>query len=222
MQDLSRKSRIMITVAGSVLVASSGDAAHAAAAGALADSSDAFTIGVAIAGGIAVLLAVIGLGVAAWARRRAARALTEVRRLESLFDLLEEGVVICSGMQVIAANSSLRRMIGVSAEAAPELMISNFIPDTDIIDQVLSESVADLETQILTYTGEVVAVEISARTIVNAGIPGRLLEIRDIRDRKATAARISFLAHHDALTTLPNREALRARMALALQRTNET
>lgn len=222
MQDLSRKTRDVVIAAGAVLLASTGGAAHAAVDGVVGGGGDAFTIGVAIACGITLLLALVGFGVAAWSRRRATGALTEVRRLESLFDVLEEGIIVCSGMQVVAANASMCRLIGVSADAVLELMISNFIHDTDIIDQVLSEALVDLEAEIVTRTGEAVAVEISARTIFNAGVPGRLLEIRDIRDRKATAERISFLAHHDALTTLPNREALRARMSLALQRTNET
>lgn len=209
-------------MAGAILLELTCTEAYAAVDGTVGRGSDGFATAVAIACGIAILLAFVGFGVAAWSRRRAARALTEVRRLESLFDLLEEGIVVCSGMQVVAANASMCRLIGVSKDVVQELMISHFIPDTDIIDRVLSEGMVDLEAQILTRTGEIVAVEISARTVFNAGVPGRLLEIRDIQERKVAADRISFLAHHDALTTLPNREALRDRMTLALRRANET
>jgi diguanylate cyclase (GGDEF)-like protein len=224
MQEPCRKADNVLTVTGAALLVCVGTAAHSAVDGpaATGGGSEVFSIGLVIACGAAVLLGLASGIAALWSRRSTTAALAEIRRLESLFDLLEEGIVVCSGMQVVAANASLCSLIGIPTGAVPELMISNFIRDTDVIDRVLSEAVVDLEAEIVTRTGETVAVEISARTIFSAGSPRRLLEIRDIGVRKATEERISFLAHHDALTTLPNREVLRARMAQAIQRTNET
>lgn len=207
------------------LLACAGSAARAAADAPAAPEAalDTLPIGIVIGFAVALLLGLAGFGVAmVVSRRNAARALLEVERLESLFDVLDEGIAICSGMQVVSANTSLCALIGVPMDAIPEMMISNFIHDTDIIDRLLADAAVDLEAEVHTHGGETLAVEITARTIVNAGSPRRLLEIRDIRDRKATQERISFLAHHDALTTLPNREVLRARMAQALERAKET
>jgi diguanylate cyclase (GGDEF)-like protein len=48
------------------------------------------------------------------------------------------------------------------------------------------------------------------------------MEIRDIRERKAAQEHISFLAHNDMLTGLPNREKLAARVNEAIERGRET
>ena len=63
-----------------------------------------------------------------------------------------------------------------------------------------------------------IAVEIAARTIPYGEGAARLLEIRDVGERKHTQERVSFLAHHDPLTALPNRELMRARLDEAVER----
>jgi len=145
--------------------------------------------------------------------RRAGRALEEAQRLTSLFDVIAEGVLVCSGLQIVAANTSICRQVGIGAEEVGDLMLSSFIRDNDAIEQLLSERDVQLETQIHSRDGRTVEVEIGARTIHYAGAPRRLLELRDIGERKQTQERVSFLAHHDVLTGLPNRDVLQARLA---------
>ena len=48
--------------------------------------------------------------------RRTRRATSEVRRLNALLDVLDEGVAVCSGMQAVAVNTSLCRLIGVEPQ----------------------------------------------------------------------------------------------------------
>ena len=61
-------------------------------------------------------LVVVALGVGAFVLlRRARRATNEVRRLNALLDVLDEGVAVCSGMQTVAVNTSLCRLIGIEA-----------------------------------------------------------------------------------------------------------
>ena len=45
------------------------------------------------------------------------------------------------------------------------------------------------------------------RTIERGGEKLRMTIVRDLRDREAARSRIHHLAHHDALTGLPNRMA---------------
>jgi len=149
--------------------------------------------------------------------RRAGRALEEAQRLTSLFDVIAEGVLVCSGLQIVAANTSICRQIGIGAEEVGDLMLSSFIRDNDAIEQLLSERDVQLETQIHSRDGRTVEVEIGARTIHYAGAPRRLLELRDIGERKQTQERVSFLAHHDVLTGLPNRDVLQARLAQCVE-----
>jgi diguanylate cyclase (GGDEF)-like protein/PAS domain S-box-containing protein len=181
--------------------------------------SPAIAIGVVLLG----ILVLVGFALATTTfNRRARKAVEEVRRLESLFDVLEEGIVICSGMQVVAANTSLCHLIGVEMEDLHDVLISSFIPDADVIDKLLSDAVVDLETSLRARDGEMIAVEIAARSIPYVGSSRRLLEIRDVRDRQASQRRISFLAHHDPLTTLPNREMMQERLTQTIERASAT
>ena len=150
--------------------------------------------------------------------RRMRHAAGEARRLTALLDVLDEGVAVCSGMQAVAVNSSLCRLIGIAPVDAQHLMISSFIADADAIDRLLGEDELRLDTELTSRAGATIAVEVAARTIPHGEGSARLLEFRDVGERKHTQARVSFLAHHDALTTLPNREMLRARLAEAVER----
>jgi diguanylate cyclase (GGDEF)-like protein/PAS domain S-box-containing protein len=145
--------------------------------------------------------------------RRAGQAVEEARRLTSLFDVIAEGILVCSGLQIIAANTSICRQAGIRADEVGDLMLSSFVRDADAIEQMLSDRDVQIETQIHARDGTTVEVEIGARNIRYAGAPRRLLEIRDIGERKQTQERVSFLAHHDVLTGLPNRDVLQARLA---------
>jgi diguanylate cyclase (GGDEF)-like protein/PAS domain S-box-containing protein len=196
-------------------------AAEAAAALAPLPGQGAFANGPSLAviiGGGAVVTVLAAAAVAAvLLHRRAGKAVEEARRLTSLFDMVAEGILVCSGMQVVAANTSICRQAGIGADEVGDLMISSFISDADAIDNLLSDRDVQLETQIHARDGRTVEVEIGARTIQYAGAPRRLLEIRDIGERKQTQERVSFLAHHDVLTGLPNRDVLQARLAQCIE-----
>ena len=160
-----------------------------------------------------------GLGAAAIVLyRRANRAVQEVHRLESLFDVLDEGIVVCSGMQVVTVNTSLCRLLGCDAGALQGAMISSLLGDSDAINRLLAPVDVHLETELKAADGAAIPVEITARTIPYSGMPRRLMEIRDIRERKAAQQHISFLAHYDPLTSLPNREMLTARVTESIER----
>jgi diguanylate cyclase (GGDEF)-like protein/PAS domain S-box-containing protein len=170
---------------------------------------------------VAVLAAasVIGLGAGALAwYRRLNRTIEEARRLESQFDVLDEGIVVCSGMQVVTVNTSLCRLLGSDAGTLQGAMISSFLSDADAINRLLAPADVNLDTVLQAHDGSSIPVEIAARTIPYSGTPRRLMEIRDIRERKAAQEHISFLAHYDPLTSLPNRERLADRVTESIER----
>src|SRR5262249_13025308 len=118
-RDRRRLSNRMTAVTAPTLVALAADA------GCASSLSGGFTnlkpegLSVAIVVGFAVVagLAVLGLTVGVLAMRQRARmAVGDVRRLKPLFDLLAEGIAVCSGMQILAINTSLSRLIGMAAE----------------------------------------------------------------------------------------------------------
>ena len=183
------------------------------------ENSQLFSMVVLAAGGVLAFAVVVALAVGASALlRRTRQAANEARRLNALLDVLDEGVAVCSGMQAVAVNTSLCRLIGIAPEDAEHLMISSFIGEADVIDQLLGDSELRLDTDITRRTGETVAVEIAARTIPYGEGNARLLEFRDVGERKDTQERVSFLAHHDPLTSLPNRELMRTRLTEAVER----
>ncbi|OYD53714.1 hypothetical protein CGK74_10825 [Thauera propionica] len=53
--------------------------------------------------------------------------------------------------------------------------------------------------------GELRDVEVSVQYLLHGGAPRYYCFVRDISGRKAAAARIEYLAHHDLLTALPNK-----------------
>jgi diguanylate cyclase (GGDEF)-like protein len=87
-----------------------------------------------------------------------------------------------------------------------------------VIDRLLGDGELRLDTEIVNRDGAPIAVEIAARTIAYADGTARLLEFRDVGERKHTQERVLFLAHHDPLTSLPNRELMRARLTEAVER----
>jgi diguanylate cyclase (GGDEF)-like protein/PAS domain S-box-containing protein len=201
-----------------------GTVAHAPAEAAAAiDRGPPVSMAIIVAGGALAFLLLVAIGMATSALLRRTRlAAKEARRLTSLLDVLDEGVVVCSGMQAVAVNTSLCRLIGIEPADAHQLMISSFIGEADVIDRLLGEDELRLETEITDRAGAIIAVEIAARTISYGEGSARLLEIRDIGERRDTQQRVSFLAHHDPLTGLPNREMMRARLGEAVERAGAT
>ena len=171
-----------------------------------------------LAGGLAFLALVVLVVGAIALLRRSRHAANEAQRLNALLDGLDEGVAVCSGMQAVSVNTSLCRLIGIELEDAQHLMISSFIADADVIDRLLGDGELRLDTDVTSRTGAIIAVEIAARSIPHGEGTARLLEFRDVGERKHTQERVSFLAHHDPLTSLPNREMMRMRLSEAVEK----
>jgi len=186
------------------------------------ETAGATSLALITAGGALAFVLIVALTLSVNALlRRTRRDAKEARRLSSLLDVLDEGVAVCTGMQAVAVNTSLCRLIGIAPEDANHLMISSFVGDADVIERLLSEDDLRLETEITNRAGNTVAVEIAARTIAYGDSTARLLEIRDVGERRSTQERVSFLAHHDPLTTLPNRELMRTRLNEAVERASQ-
>ncbi len=64
-----------------------------------------------------------------------------------------------------------------------------------------------------TRDGQTIEVVVFSRQLDYEGVPAVLIAVIDVTERKAAEARIAHMAHHDALTDLPNRVLFRQRMA---------
>src|SRR4051812_4960507 len=70
--------------------------------------------------------------------------------------------------------------------------------------------------------GTLIDLAIYSRQLVYGGQPAVLLALMDITERKRAEARLAFLAQHDALTGLPNRNLLRQQMSDLLLHTRRS
>jgi diguanylate cyclase (GGDEF)-like protein len=72
------------------------------------------------------------------------------------------------------------------------------------------------ESMLLHRDGMRIPVEFIVRTIEHGGEKLRMTIVRDLRDREAARSHIHHLAHHDALTGLPNRMAFVERLEVLM------
>ena len=172
---------------------------------------------------IATEIVLIGIGyTVVYAFRHSSAAAGRANQLQALLDVLDECVVVSSGLQIVAANESLSRLLETDKQTAENYLLSDFIRDREALDTLVADETLCIETEVRTATGNMVAVEIAAHTTHDGATKQRIFEIRDIRERKATQAKVEFLASHDPLTRLPNRETMHNRLKQAIADAEET
>ncbi|WP_374370514.1 putative bifunctional diguanylate cyclase/phosphodiesterase [Dongia sp.] len=174
----------------------------------------------------------------AWAAKRQAileaqLLRTSKQRFRQLADATFEGIVIHKDGIIIDVNTALAAMLGYPQEA---LIGRNLFDVTDpSLHARLAAHLAALresrdvafgdgigETLLLHADGTRIPAEIHARTLPFEGGDARVIAIRDVRERKEAEERIRHLAHHDALTGLPNRNLFRDRLVQVVARAKRT
>jgi diguanylate cyclase (GGDEF)-like protein/PAS domain S-box-containing protein len=152
--------------------------------------------------------------------RRSEAALRESEdRLTKFMQASVEGIVFHRNGLITDANPPLLAMTGYALDDMLGRHVLSFIPDHHVA-RVQAVMGAGEETRyeldILCKDGRELPVEFIVRTMVWHGEPTRMTIVRDMRDRRSALARIHHLAHHDALTGLPNRHAFMDRLKLAM------
>jgi len=143
--------------------------------------------------------------------RRAEAALRESEeRLAKFMHASAEGIVFHQGGLITDANPPALALLGYTlAEMVGRPALDFVAPDAR--QQVSSVMAAGRETRYdtaaLHKSGERIPVEFIVRSMHVGGALQRMTIVRDIRPRLQAEARIHHLAHHDALTGLPNRMA---------------
>ena len=173
--------------------------------------SGLLALAVALASFVIVALALGGVALDLRDRRRKE---LEAERMRGLANAAVEGLLVCDGDTVVTVNDNFVAFSGYSAaDSVLGTKLDRYFPDENLRLK-LFESENTLVEGVLRHrdTAEV-PVELIQRVVDVGGKPHRAVAVRDLRARKEAERNILFLAHHDALTGLPNRASFNKKLA---------
>jgi diguanylate cyclase len=166
-------------------------------------------MGLAIASFGIIGLALAGVVLDIRDRRRSE---LEVDRMRDLANASVEGLLVCDGEVIVSVNTSFAALTGLSTALLAGARLERCFPDQTARAKLLSRSNLTVETDLRHLDGSMTPVELILRPIVFGGRPHHVIAVRDLQARKDAEQHIYFLAHHDALTSLPNRSHFNARV----------
>ena len=140
-------------------------------------------------------------------------------RLRKFADATRAGIVFHDNGVVTDVNDAVLQLVGYTREHLIGSQIIQYVAPEhreEALRNVRDGYERPYESEILHKDGTRIPVEFEGRLMPFGGTMHRLSVVRDIRRRRASQARIDFLAHHDPLTSLPNRALLRDRLEFVL------
>jgi len=166
-------------------------------------------VGVALAS-----FALLGLALAAVVLdiRDVRRSELEVDRMRDLANASVEGLLVCDGDKIVSVNTSFAVLAGQSASSLVGAGLASCFPDKAARTRLLAGSNQAVETALRHRDGSMTPVELLLRPIVFSGRPHQVVAVRDLQARKEAEQHIHYLAHHDSLTSVPNRSYFNARV----------
>ncbi len=166
-------------------------------------------IAVALASFIIIGLALAGVVLDV---RDTRRSELEVDRMRDLANASVEGLLVCDGETIVSVNTSFALLAGLPAASLVGAGLESCFPDKAARAKLLTGSNQTVETGLRHRDGSMTPVELLLRPIVFSGRPHHVVAVRDLQARKEAEQHIHYLAHHDALTSLPNRSYFNARI----------
>jgi diguanylate cyclase (GGDEF)-like protein/PAS domain S-box-containing protein len=166
-------------------------------------------IAVALASFIVLVLALAGVAMEMRDRRRGE---LESERMRGLANAAVEGLLVCEGDTIVTVNDSFAALIGCSAPDMIGVKLEQCFPEEATRLKLWDRPNNPVEGDLLNNDGSMTPVELIQRPVDFAGKPHRAIAVRDLRARKQAENHIRFLAHHDALTGLPNRSSFNTKL----------
>jgi len=145
------------------------------------------------------------------------RAELETDRMRGLANAAVEGLAVCDGDTIVTVNDSFAQLVGLPSAALAGSKLDLCLPDDTARERLLTSSNQPMEVTLRHHEGTMIPAEVILRPIDYAGRPHHVIAVRDLRARKKNEQHIHYLAHHDALTSLPNRTYFNAAIDQALK-----
>jgi diguanylate cyclase (GGDEF)-like protein/PAS domain S-box-containing protein len=164
-------------------------------------------------------IVVLALGGVAMEMRERRRQELEADRMRGLANASVEGLLVCDGDTVVTVNDTFVAFSGYqTADGVVGTGLERYLPDEDLRLKLFDRENQLVEGLLRHRDGAEIPVEVIQRTIDLGGKPHRAVAVRDLRARKEAEKNILFLAHHDALTGLPNRSSFNKKLDQEIER----
>lgn len=157
---------------------------------------------VSVAAFTILLLTFAGLALDIRERRLAER---ETDRMRGLANAAFEGLLVCNHDKVASVNASLAVLVGRAEEEFVGNALASLLPEEAARRRLTDQPNVAFETRLRSADGAMIEVEVISRPIDFAKERHIAIAVRDLRARKKAEDNIHFLAHHDTLTGLANR-----------------
>jgi diguanylate cyclase (GGDEF)-like protein/PAS domain S-box-containing protein len=157
--------------------------------------------------------------------------ITELKQREASFRLLFDSnpapMIVCSldGEHILGVNDAAIEHYGYSRAEFEKLTIralQAFDNELPWVGDHSSDEQAARTWKHVRADGSLIDLAIYSRELIHGEQPAVLLALMDITERKRAEARLAFMAQHDGLTGLPNRNLLRQQMDDMLLHTRRT
>ncbi|WP_461356679.1 putative bifunctional diguanylate cyclase/phosphodiesterase [Bradyrhizobium sp. USDA 4454] len=157
--------------------------------------------------------------------------ITELKQREASFRLLFDGnpvpMILCAldGERILAVNDAAIAHYGYVRAEFEKMTIRSlqaFDAELPWAAGRSSDEQAARTWKHVRADGTLIDLAIYSRQLMHGDQPAMLLALMDMTERKRAEARLAFMAQHDSLTGLPNRNLLRQQMDDMLQHTRRS
>jgi diguanylate cyclase (GGDEF)-like protein/PAS domain S-box-containing protein len=172
-------------------------------------------------GSVSLAILFVSLAATLMEQHLSQRAILELKRMRLLSNISQEVMIIHRDGVILQVNEAGARLFRVPAERLVGRRILDLVAEADRPTVLRRgrggpDDRKPEEIQVRNAAGTLIPVELFCSTLDYEGKAATAVALRDLSDHKRDQERIRHLAHHDALTDLPNRFLLLERLAHAL------